>query len=181
MQLPWQAELQIAPLWISHLRLPLFMLCISILIFIPFTLQLKGEGRFALIKWIPTVSRAAQSTEHGLLANFKCMHSKKYFFKSFRAHRLPWAQSKSGPSNVSKAVTVSQNSVWFNFQVWGNASDWCSLSLSSTLHLYYCCSHVSTYRMPSTHIWNIKKQDKKKTCCFRLNLIIFWLGFSVGD
>lgn len=50
MQLPWQAELQIAPLWVSHLRLLLFMLCISILIFIPFTLWLEEEGRFALIK-----------------------------------------------------------------------------------------------------------------------------------
>ncbi len=35
MQLLWQAELQIAPLRIFHLRLLLFMLCISILIFIP--------------------------------------------------------------------------------------------------------------------------------------------------
>lgn len=76
MQLPRQAELQIAPLWISHLRLPLFMLCISILIFIPLTLQLKEEGRFALIKQIPAVSRAIQGTDK---AYFKCMYSNLFF------------------------------------------------------------------------------------------------------
>ena len=86
MQLPRQAELQIAPLWISHLRLPLFMLCISILIFIPLTLQLKEEGRFALIKQIPTVSRAIQGTDP---AYFKCMYSNLFFFFiSFSASKL---------------------------------------------------------------------------------------------
>lgn len=49
MQLLWQAELQIALLRISHLGLLLFMLCISVLIFISFFL-LPGEAMFALMK-----------------------------------------------------------------------------------------------------------------------------------
>lgn len=112
MQLPWQAELQIAPLWISHLRFLLFMLCISILIFILFSLYLKVGAGSALIKQMSIPCEETAEKQRAQLVAKLEMYGFIYFVKSVCTSRLQWAQSEPGHLTVFEALCFP-----FNFQV----------------------------------------------------------------